>query len=240
MILGLHTAKSSSTAILYFTRSADLEARRKSLVPNDYRRNQKVVKALIDHTESTIRKTGLSYFLSDSDSDSLSFGQKLTQNIDHVFAQGYTNVIILGNDCPTLSQEEINTAANILSKGHDTYGRSSDGGLYLIGLQQESYHRAIFEKLAWSRETLAEDLDKYLATYSREIHCVASSIKLDIDDFNDFQEFVDSKNIHVTVYHKIVEILFDFTPSIGTYLIYKIDNHLLNITSLRGPPQVAA
>jgi len=123
MILGLQTSHKSSTAILYFTRSADIESRRKSLIPNDHKRNRQVVKSLIDHTERIISDSGLSYFLSDSDRTDLSFGEQLTQNIDHVFAQGYTNIIVLGNDCPTLSTADIHNAAEILSEGHDTYGQ---------------------------------------------------------------------------------------------------------------------
>jgi len=107
-----------------------------------------------------ISNSGLTYYISNTDSDTLSFGEKLTRNIDYVFAQGHNSIIILGNDCPQLNEADINKAADILHAGHDTYGRATDGGLYLIGLQQESYHKAIFEKLSWSDETLAED-DKH-------------------------------------------------------------------------------
>lgn len=240
MILGLHTANPSSTAILYFTRSAEVEARRKSLMHNDFKRNQQVIKALIDHTENVISKSGLTYYLSDSDSTSLSFGEQLTHNIDHVFAQGYTNIIILGNDCPTLTQNDIASAANILGAGHDTFGRAADGGLYLIGLQLESYHRALFQKLSWSRDSLAEDLDQYLATYSREIHCVSPTVKSDIDNHSDLMEFIDSNAVHLDIYHTIRSIVFvsyrSLDPFCNTYHSFLSES----TTTLRGPPQIAA
>lgn len=240
MILGLQTPRESSTAILYFTRSADIEARRKSLVPNDYKRNKRVVKALIDHTERIISKSGFSYFLSDSDSSALSFGEKLTQNIDHVFAQGYSNLIILGNDCPTLSNADILMAADILNKGHDTYGRAADGGLYLIGLQQESYHRAIFEKLSWSSETLAEDLDRYLSTYSREIHCVSKSVKADIDNKDDLAAFINTNARRLEIYLDIISIISG-SQKINFIFINQLDLVDLPISNfLRGPPNLAA
>jgi len=239
MILGLETSHNSSTAILYFTRSVESEARRKSLIPNNYKKNKQVVKALIDHTKHVISNSGLTYYISNTDSDTLSFGEKLTRNIDYVFAQGHNSIIILGNDCPQLNEADINKAADILHAGHDTYGRATDGGLYLIGLQQESYHKAIFEKLSWSDETLAEDLDKYLATYSREIHCVASSIKEDIDDNLDLISFIGQASKSCTLYHKIISILIDYTqPRVFELHIIHQNTHL-KTANLRGPPQAA-
>lgn len=240
MILGLHTSNNSSTAILYFTRNAELEAKRKRLAPKKYSLNKRVVKVLIEHTESIIVSTGLSYFLPDQDNSHLSFGQKLTRSIDQVFSMGYTSLIILGNDCPTLSQEDIYRAANTLNRGSDIYGRATDGGLYLIGLQQESYHKAIFEKLSWSSESLAEDFDNYLSKYSRKLHCIFPTIKADIDNVIDLNNFVESKATHLIIYNTLLSIISIFIGVVGHELSIELSQIRLKSTGLRGPPSLAA
>lgn len=75
-------------------------------------------------------------------------GAALTAAFAEHFAAGFTRVVLIGSDNPSLPAAIIERASAALS-GHDlVIGPSSDGGYYLIGMNQP--HPEVFERIDWS------------------------------------------------------------------------------------------
>lgn len=236
----IHNEK--SVAILYFTRNAQSESIYKNLASNNQEKNRQLTRALIDHTRKTIINSGIPFYQSDFQDNRLTFGQNLVNNLDQVFSKGYDSILILGNDCPDLTTKELQFAASELQQGRDTYGRSTDGGMYLIGLQQESFHRKIFCQLPWQSEALAEAFDTYLYTYSREVHSISLIIKSDIDDAKDLFDYLASPLTDKTqIFYKVaMRVLYPRTALRSTIFQISYTQVSIECPQHRGPPTLAA
>lgn len=68
----------------------------------------------------------------------------------------------VGSDHPDLDTQRVETAFDLLARGHDAVlGPARDGGYYLIALRREAVHRRLFDGLAWSTPSvLAETLSR--------------------------------------------------------------------------------
>jgi rSAM/selenodomain-associated transferase 1 len=77
-------------------------------------------------------------------------GARLTNTFAHLFAAGYTGVLAIDSDTPTLPTDFLQQAIECLALPHNdvVLGPSEDGGYYLIGLR--ALHRELFEDMPWS------------------------------------------------------------------------------------------
>ncbi len=77
-------------------------------------------------------------------------GARLLFTFDQLFRQGYTQVVVIDSDTPTLPTAYLEHALMLLSTGDNdvVLGPTEDGGYYLIGLHQ--VHRELFERMPWS------------------------------------------------------------------------------------------
>jgi rSAM/selenodomain-associated transferase 1 len=77
-------------------------------------------------------------------------GARLANTFAHLFATGYTGVLAIDSDTPTLPTDFLQQAvARITLSQYDVVlGPSADGGYYLIGLR--ALHRELFEDMPWS------------------------------------------------------------------------------------------
>lgn len=68
----------------------------------------------------------------------------------------------VGSDHPDLDSKRVETAFDLLARGHEAVlGPARDGGYYLIALRREAVHRRLFDGLAWSTPSvLAETLSR--------------------------------------------------------------------------------
>ena len=63
-----------------------------------------------------------------------SFGDRIANAIADTLALGYDAVVAVGNDCPTLSPNDISSAFDALARGATVVAAPSrDGGAYLVG-----------------------------------------------------------------------------------------------------------
>lgn len=90
-------------------------------------------------------------------------GQKLSNAFGVLSRRGYTEVIVIGTDCPGMNSQLLKEAFERLKKYDLVLGPAEDGGYYLIGAHMA--HPALFAGISWSSssvlsETLAaaEDL----------------------------------------------------------------------------------
>ena len=176
----------TTTAILFFSRTPSAEARCKTLAPQ---RNEAVVETLIQHTVSRAEKTGLPlYRCFTPDQVGVSFGERLANAMETVYAQGHEAVIVIGNDSPGLTTGDLLSAAQTLQNGHLVLGPARDGGVYLIGMTAAAYRREAFVELAWETPQLQAAFQHYLRTAQVAARFLVP--RIDIDSAADLRRFL--------------------------------------------------
>ncbi|MBL8679427.1 MAG: TIGR04282 family arsenosugar biosynthesis glycosyltransferase [Myxococcales bacterium] len=86
-----------------------------------------------------------------------SLGDRLARTSEALFAAGYSAVILIGADSPTLPVTRLRTAVRALSApraavdaSEFVVGPAEDGGYYLLGMRR--FERALFTAIDWSTE----------------------------------------------------------------------------------------
>lgn len=80
-------------------------------------------------------------------------GERLTSATQWATEQGYTKILLVGSDSPTLPTAYILKASTRLDSRDVVIGPSTDGGYYLIGFSTTNIAMTvpfIFEEIAWS------------------------------------------------------------------------------------------
>lgn len=77
-------------------------------------------------------------------------GLRMKNAFQHAFNQGYTKVIGIGSDLPDISTKIIQDGFNALDRSDTVFGPATDGGYYLIGMNQMQDY--LFENKSWSTE----------------------------------------------------------------------------------------
>ena len=80
-------------------------------------------------------------------------GERLTSATQWAAEHGWTKILLVGSDSPTLPISYISQALTLLDSRNIVIGPSTDGGYYLIGLSVEILAATIphvFEDIAWS------------------------------------------------------------------------------------------
>lgn len=171
----MHT--DNQTTILLFSRSSRQEALHKRLAGA---RSYEVSKTLLRHVMREARKTGLpisTCFSAQQEGDT--FGERLANATEAVFAQGYSRIIIIGSDSPGLDASLLQRAHQRLQSQSVVFGPAQDGGLYLIGLSAGMYDRASFVNLPWETEQLHQSFVAQLQLGGVDAHCLPTHIDLD-------------------------------------------------------------
>lgn len=86
-------------------------------------------------------------------------GQRLCRIFETLFNQGFSHVVVMGSDSPSLSVSWIQQAFQMFKTKDMVLGPAWDGGYYLIGLKHP-FPPELFERISWSTsrvllETLA-------------------------------------------------------------------------------------
>lgn len=83
-------------------------------------------------------------------------GQRLSCAVEQEFAAGARGVIVIGSDCPALTETMLQDAAEKLRAGNDlVLGPAADGGYYLIGLSRPE--DSLFEGISWGGAEVAKN-----------------------------------------------------------------------------------
>lgn len=87
-------------------------------------------------------------------------GERLANSFAQCFAMGYTGVMAIDSDSPTLPTDFLQQAVDLLAMPHTNVviGPSDDGGYYLIGLR--ALHRELFDNMPWSTAAVAPETQK--------------------------------------------------------------------------------
>lgn len=125
-------------------------------------------------------------------------GNRLDGVFRHALGSGRRNVIVIGSDCPTISQDRLLTASELLDSADDdcdskpaVLGQCVDGGYHLIGLQQMGKH--IFDRIDWSTSSVYHQQSQRLVDEGYAVHSLPPIPEVDtIDDLEQLQNHVDT------------------------------------------------
>ena len=110
-------------------------------------------------------------------------GQRMTQAFLKAFEDGYENVVCIGSDLPDMTSEIIEDAFLKLEKNDFVFGPASDGGYYLVGMNQPGTY--IFKNKPWSTDQLLE-LTRSEIESQKQIYTLLDVLN-DIDTIDDLK-----------------------------------------------------
>jgi len=131
-----------------------------------------IYRELVDIAAKTIEQVNVPYIVYYSDDsrslDRLSagavdtktqvgkdLGERMFNAFTDCFALGYQRIVLIGTDCPTLTNTHIQQAFNSLNDTSVVLGPAEDGGYYLIGLKMAVAE--LFEGVNWSSPTVLRE-----------------------------------------------------------------------------------
>jgi len=127
---------------------------------------------LLEHTRSTLLKTEITRYLyyskfidkkdpwSNTDfekrvqNQSPDLGDRMNVAFKEVL-QNHDQVIIIGSDCPLISNQIIDDAIKALKENDVVVGPALDGGYYLLGMNK--HFPDLFKNIAWSQDSVFRD-----------------------------------------------------------------------------------
>lgn len=148
---------SNTTAILIFANSHGVDAARKHIPQSG-----QLFKKLNEEIIFKVKRTGLPYFLySEELQIGSDFGARFTAAIQSIFSKGFDSVITVGNDTPNLTSATILHAYQNLREGKTVIGPSTDGGVYLLGINKNRFEPSSFRELPWQRQHLFQETARF-------------------------------------------------------------------------------
>lgn len=115
-------------------------------------------------------------------------GERMRNAFEEIFHKGYTRILIIGTDCPQLTEETLNNAAKELNNYDVVFGPAKDGGYYLLGLKK--LYNGLFQDIPWSTESVLELSIQYLK--QNKISFQTTSSLSDIDTAEDWDKYQKS------------------------------------------------
>jgi len=85
--------------------------------------------------------------------DGADIGECLRGATEQLFSEGFTRVVAVNSDGPTLPAEYVERAVAMLANSDVVLGPAEDGGYYLIGMRQKQ--PGLFTDIAWSSSRVA-------------------------------------------------------------------------------------
>lgn len=216
-----------NTAILLFTNASSKEASRKRIAGATH-----LFEHLTQQTFLEAKKTGLDVILfSDKLQKGNTFGERFSNAIAKVFEQGYQHIITIGNDSPGLHQQQLRLAAKNLQQQQNTLGPSLDGGVYLIALSKQQFHKESFAALPWQTAGVLTALQQYLSNTNRQATYLLTPLK-DLDAKQDLAYFLKKyKQTKLTFVRILIALLQSKTKAFyyqNSFVSYYYTKFLFN------------
>lgn len=137
---------------------------------SDTKQNRKAVHAMISWVRSEVQSAGIPVIeLNEHAQIGASFGDRLTNGVSALFQDGADQIIIIGNDSPGLTSEDLVTAKENLDQGIQVMGHSLLGGAWMIGLRKENFDAQAFRQLPWQTKSLGDSLEVLLRSQGEMI-----------------------------------------------------------------------
>lgn len=223
----------SETVILLFSRLPEEEAIHKRL-SIDGMENLKIWNTLDHHITKVASSTGLPYIkFNENFQQGNTFGERITNAISKVFLLGFTNIILVGGDCPDLNKSHFLTTRQAFLNGNEIIvGPDRRGGIYLLGISRNAFNKELFLKFDWQTRDLYTGIKAYALSFRhkflsflRDVNVLGDAIILNNEKFEKFSPFL--------LLTCTINIFFE---GVFTYI-----KSLLPITNiaLRAPPAIS-
>lgn len=123
-----------------------------------------------------------------------SLGERMHNAFVALFAKGFTGVLIVGTDVPSLPLQHYQQAVEMLRAHELVLGPAEDGGYYLVGLTRPAPE--LFRDIAWSTDqVLAQTRER-----ARQAGLRASLLPVwrDVDTMEDLQALIEANRRDMT------------------------------------------
>lgn len=114
----------------------------------------------------------------------IGLGERMKYAFKTGFEQGYGKIVIIGSDCPDLSEEILETSFNALENRDVVIGPSEDGGYYLLGMK--AWFPELFEGIHWSTEKVFPQTIRNLREWN--LRFTTLPVFNDIDTIDDLKK----------------------------------------------------
>ncbi|MDZ7359436.1 MAG: TIGR04282 family arsenosugar biosynthesis glycosyltransferase [candidate division KSB1 bacterium] len=135
--------------------------------------------------------------------ESTDLGMRIHRAVQHVQQQGYSHVLTIGTDSPSLPAEYLKQAATALSTHDVVLGPATDGGYYLIGLK--SAPEKLFTGIEWSTERVLQQTLNRAEQLRMSVHQLP--VWYDVDDLTTLQRFCREANLPPALLQKVKSYL---------------------------------
>ncbi len=135
------------------------------------RRNRALADVLIRHAHRSAAASGLPVFhIDETRQHGETFGERLADAFQQVFALGYQAVVAIGNDSPEIAGTDWPTICTALAAGKTVLGSTTRGGAYLIGLQAAQFQADSFADVTWQSAATLASLQAHLLAAGCDLH----------------------------------------------------------------------
>ncbi len=222
----------SKTAIILFANLPEFEARAKSLSSHSPKASQKLSAVLTQHFYHLASQTRAQTFLIDSHlQKGKNFGERITHAFADIYEKGFENIICIGNDCPSLSKEQLEFAIDQTESGNVVLGPTFDGGAYLIGIPKDYFHRDTFSKLKWQSHQTLEGLENLFMSLNVKI--IETEFLNDLDEEKDI--FISKTK--TAIINLLQHLIQTFQSAVKQFHHQeKTAFVFISLSSLKGPP----
>ncbi len=117
-------------------------------------------------------------------------GQRLQSAFARAFDTGAKRVVVIGSDCPAVTDKDILEAWEILRTADVALGPATDGGYWLIGLRE--VHPELFRGIPWSTEKVFAQTLERIRRSGLRVQLLRELT--DVDTEGDWRHFVASRN----------------------------------------------
>ncbi|HED08073.1 MAG TPA: DUF2064 domain-containing protein [Ignavibacteria bacterium] len=243
----------NQTAILLFSRNPSEDAEIKStkslrqLSNNCFENSLSLIYKIISNSNldffvSTTGGKGEEYF-SKLDcpliiQSGTTFGEKFYESINQVFEKGYENIIVIGNDTPSLKLTDITFAVKHTSINNSVIGPSKDGGFYLLSLNRSDFKKIDSFKFISLNYQQSNTLSELISLFN---HCsIFQYLLKKKDDFDKIYSirvyFLFKYQVEqmISIYQKIIFNYLYIKHSLILFIKYK--NSFYTFAALSSPP----
>ncbi|MGF1670473.1 MAG: TIGR04282 family arsenosugar biosynthesis glycosyltransferase [Balneolaceae bacterium] len=114
----------------------------------------------------------------------ISLGERMKTAFYCGFHDNFKRIVIIGSDCPSISENHLKQAYRELADNDVVLGPSSDGGYYLLGMNQ--FIPELFDNKSWSTENLYAETLRTIRDMNKSFGEL--EILNDIDTLEDFNK----------------------------------------------------
>lgn len=220
----------NNTAILFFSRNLKEEflAKNVGLKINEF---SNLFNFLVHKTRKTIGQTNIpvkELFSDEQVGDS--FGERFVNGVSSLFSEGFSNVIVVGNDAPELSSEDLLWVEKRLENGKNVLGKDIHGGAYLIGFSKKDFCADAFLKISWNTSLVFEQLKVLLSSEELDKHLI------DLNKRSDFEDIIKHGFYLSRAFRHILKAIFG-SNTLQVNFNFSLPKSLqFNQAELRGPP----